>query len=139
MPPDKTKIEEKLLQLRDLTNYGRFLHELQVTQLRCWPYAVDPTINENRAEVDFDAQKVYYYWMLPKKPKIDKDYLKRLNALLDSIRFMLGKEWGVEIQNLSTKETIFTSEQDVSRLPAASRSRNSTRRRVANRKRKTRS
>jgi hypothetical protein len=140
---NKTKVEDSLLQLRDVTNRFQVLHELQVTQLRLWPYAVDPSIIENRAEVDFDAQKVYYYWALPKKPKIDRDYLKRLNALLDSVRFMLGKEWGVEIQNMFNKETIFSSE-DVRPIPApvsatAIRGRNRPSRRVANRKRKTRS
>jgi len=125
-------LESKLLQLRDLTRRFGTLDPLQEAQLRLWPFAVDPELDNNVADIDFDTYTVYYKWVRPKK-KLDKNYGKRLLELEDQIRFLLGANWKLQI--LCNGQTIFTSGKDVGKpepKPAKTvRSRNSQRRKPA--------
>lgn len=102
-------LEHKLMQLRDLTRRWGVLDELQIAQLRLWPFAVDPSIAKNNVEVDFDKHLVSFNW-LGEKSKKDKGYGSRIKDLDEKVRFLLGGEW--QIQILYNEKTIFVSEED---------------------------
>lgn len=100
-------LEHKLLQLRDLTARWGVLDDLQSAQLTLWPFAVDPSLDKNNVEVDFDKHLVFFHW-LGEKTKKDKGYISRIKELDEKVRFLLGNYW--QIQILLNGKTIFVTE-----------------------------
>ena len=100
-------LEFKLMQLRDLTRRWGVLDDMQITQLRLWPFAVDPSLYKNNVEVDFDKHLVSFNW-LGEKTKKDKGYISRIKDLDEKVRFLLGGEWKIQI--LFNGKTIFVTE-----------------------------
>ena len=131
---------ELFLQLRAFSTQFQCLHELQVEHLKKWPYAVDPNLDSSTAQVDFDNKKLVYLWTFKGKEKLPKDYQHRLQELCKGVRFLLGNDWSVEIQDLFKKESIFSSEQDASGITKKPRKPGrSSPKRLVNRPRKKRS
>lgn len=92
--------EQQLQYLKGVTTRTGGLHEAQVLQLKLWPYTVDPEISDTKAEVDVAHKAIDYHWVLlsrPRKWSPDKRYTGRLEALVSSVKWMLGDTWKVQV------------------------------------------
>lgn len=126
--------ETQLLGLRSLFQQFGVLHELQITQLKYWPYAVDTSLESSEAEVDMDNCIIKFIWKAPKLPTVNAKYLVRLKELLKNVQFLLGEEWKIQI--LFNSETIFGTEDCVQRAPINTRkARKQPKRKPSNRRR----
>lgn len=96
MSKDTITVEEQLLGLRDLSRKFKCLHELQVLQLKNWPFAIDPKIDKSTSTVDLEGKKVVYRWTGPKLVK-DKNYDYRLSELARCVKFLLGGEFTLQV------------------------------------------
>lgn len=66
-------------------------------QLRLWPFAVYPGINNSMADVDIEGKAIYYYWTVKGSNKTDSKLFYRLEELEKSMRLMMGPTWALNI------------------------------------------
>lgn len=88
----------QLLRARDMTRRTGTLIEAQMLQLRLWPQVVfkdvlDVTIDP----LDINGKTVNYLLRISKAPK-GKDLAKRVGALEDWLRSLLGDDWALTIK-----------------------------------------
>jgi hypothetical protein len=122
--------ESQLAMLRQLTKRTGVVHEAQVMHLRLWPFSVDPELTRAVAKVDLDKRVVNYEWEDPDKRegwRPDRQYLTRVDRLLESVRFLLGEGWELTIK-MNGSTTIFASRTTSARKGKQSASKRGKRR-----------
>ena len=98
--------EMQLIGLRALFEQFGVLHELQILQLKYWPYSIDPNLTSSEAEVNMEDKVVSFTWVAEKPSKINPKYISRVKELLKMVRFLLGDDWAIQI--LLNNESIFS-------------------------------
>ena len=63
--------EMQLIGLRALFEQFGVLHELQILQLKYWPYSIDPNLTSSEAEVNMEDKVVSFTWVAEKPSKIN--------------------------------------------------------------------
>jgi hypothetical protein len=112
---------EKLRLLKDLTQRTGIIHELQMIQLKHWPYVVfDITDNlilpdDHKRVLSFDVT----FAKKKKSKKAEKDLpLKDRAKILEGwVWEILGKEWKVKVRNRVTKDWVYQGERGVNWQP----------------------
>ena len=111
---------DKLMALRDMTKRTGIIYELQMVQLKNWPYVVfDVTDNlilpdDHKRILSFDLT----FKPTKKKPKGYKKYLKERSEILEGwVWQILGGEWKVKIRNHDTKDWVFQGERAINWQP----------------------
>ena len=84
----------QLVMLRSMTERFGSIHEAQALQLKLWPFTVDPSLINSKAEVDVEGKGVDFYWeRLGTDFVINRGYQKRLKELENNVKFLLGDNW----------------------------------------------
>jgi len=86
----------QLVMLRGMTERFQSLHEAQKLQLQLWPFVVDTSLANTKANVDMEAKTVQFVWT-GSSMKIGPKYNQRLKVLDDSVKFLLGNDWTVTV------------------------------------------
>jgi hypothetical protein len=97
---DNLSNDEQIAVLRGLTKRTEILHEAQVLQLRLWPFAVDPSLSNSEASIDFPTHQVSFAWKDTDKSqtwKATSKYLSGIDRLQESVRFLLGNGWKISV------------------------------------------
>jgi hypothetical protein len=108
-PVPKT-MEERLAYARGLTRTTGVVHDIQLYQLKRYPYAVDPLLKPKGVEVRLDSERHHleYRWKtLPAdraaRARINrsaarrKRYQEGVAAACGWVQALLGDEWSVEV------------------------------------------
>jgi hypothetical protein len=95
--------KEQLIFLRDLLvaqarkdAAACVLHEAQVLQLKLWPVVVYPHV-DRKHEFTVDFYKKLVKFKLKAVERAPTKMMHRGNQLLEWVRFLLGKDWKIEV------------------------------------------
>ncbi|NBT57436.1 hypothetical protein EBT16_01505 [bacterium] len=92
---------EQLMLLRDLTKRTGVLHEIQVTNLKLWPMIA--FTHAQTSEFTWDVDKHNVTFSLTTKGASPKSMRARFDWLDQSVKALLGPEWGITV-NMNGKE-----------------------------------
>jgi len=95
MSNDKTL--QDLLNLRALTDRMGCLHELQVVQLKNWPWVLFNNLTRFDVVPDVKTKIVEFRFSLSKTKKMPKDSKKRFDALNEWVKTLLGNDWLIKV------------------------------------------
>lgn len=95
-----TLLQEKLAQAREVTKLTGGLHDIQVHQLKLWPFCVVPHAEKSSFVWDPDAKTVEFTVTLGKE-RPPSGWKEKLPMLETWVRTLLGKEWSILIKTSS--------------------------------------
>lgn len=98
---------EQLALLKEMLASRGILHEAQVLQLKIWPLIAMEHATSSETRFYFDEKLVVFVVKVPKKAKEPKDMKVRLEKLTESVKWLLGDEYNVEV--CQGRKTIFRS------------------------------
>ncbi len=110
MRPPET-MEERLAYARGLTRTTGVVHDIQLYQMKRYPYLADPDLRpgdpknptKSGVEIRLDSEKKVLEYRLVSGPRAraarlkTKRYRKGMEAVAGWVRMLLGDEWSVEI------------------------------------------
>jgi hypothetical protein len=93
-------LRRELVRLRANFIQTGALQELQATQLRCWPFRIDPRIDNTgvTAHIVTMDKRVDYVWVaktVPASWQPTDEYRRRLGFLTSWVKFLLGDDYTV--------------------------------------------
>lgn len=97
-PLKEGHIAEQLTQLRGFASRYGVLHEAHLLHLKIWPRVLFPTSISSVAKVDQAQRFVKILVKFQDKPPPMKDQKLAVARLLESVQWMLGREWKVEVR-----------------------------------------
>lgn len=96
------KVLDSLLQLRALTERMGCLHELQVVQLKNWPWVLFTHLSKCEIVPDVETKIVTFNLVLNKKKKAPKGVKKRYEVLDEWVKTLLGDDWLIKVMSKET-------------------------------------
>lgn len=94
------KVEEQLIQLRDLTRRMGVLHEGQALQLRMWLLvsAGSDFFKDYEIDYNFPSKVVTFKLIKADMKKAPSNLDKRFQALADNVGWLLGEDHSIKVK-----------------------------------------
>jgi len=92
-------VAAQVIQMRDMFRRTGVLYEVQMKNLTIWPYLAFPGVAKVEGGVDIKKRRVLYELKLEKRKKLPSHMKARAQGLLESIHFLLGRDFELKVKH----------------------------------------